>query len=151
MIRYSLICGDKHRFDSWFASADAFETLRTSRMVSCAVCGSTTIEKAIMAPSVQTAESKPAAPPVAEAQPAARPLTAPASPAEQALAELRKKIEASSDYVGRDFAREARAMHEGESPRRAIHGEADAREARGLIEDGIPVVPLPFTPKRKTN
>ncbi|SNT33401.1 DUF1178 family protein [Tropicimonas sediminicola] len=156
MIRYSLICGEKHRFDSWFASADAFETLRTSRLVSCAVCGSTSVEKAIMAPSVQTAESKPAKPreadPAPEATPPAeRPLASPGSPAEQALAELRQKIEANSDYVGSDFAREARAMHLGETPRRSIHGEANAKDAKGLIEDGIPVLPLPFMPRRKTN
>ena len=148
MIKYSLICAEGHRFDRWFASAGAYETLRASGMVGCAVCGSPQVEKAMMAPTVKPSDTKAAEPP----EPAdPRPLSAPASPAEQALAELRKRIETESDYVGRDFAREARAIHEGEAPRRSIHGEADAQEARSLIEDGVPVAPLPFAPRRKTN
>jgi hypothetical protein len=145
MIKYSLICADKHRFDSWFASADAFDSLRGAGMITCAVCGSTDVEKAIMAPRVR---SRDAAPPPPEP---ARPLSAPASPAEAALAALRRKVETESDYVGGDFAREARAIHDGDSPRRAIHGEATAQDARGLIEDGVPVLPLPFATGRKTN
>jgi hypothetical protein len=144
MIKYSLICADGHRFDSWFASADAFETLKGSGMVGCAVCGSTQVEKAMMAPTVKSSASRVTPEPE-------RPLSAPASPAEQALAELRKRIEAESDYVGREFAREARAIHDGDAPKRWIHGEADAGEARRLVEDGIPVAPLPFPPRRKTN
>jgi hypothetical protein len=77
-------------------------------------------------------------------------LTAPASPAEQALAELRKRIEAQSEDVGRNFANEARRIHEGVAPERAIIGEARPSEARALIEDGIPVAPLPW-PARKSN
>lgn len=147
MIKYSLLCAEKHRFDSWFASADAFDKLKAGGMVACAICGSTAVEKAVMAPSVRASDAQ--APPPAPAR--ERPLSAPASPAEQALAELRRRIEATSDYVGRDFAREARAIHEGAAPERPIHGEANAREARSLIEDGVPVMPLPFTPKRKTS
>jgi hypothetical protein len=161
MIKYRLICGEKHPFDSWFASADAFESLRSAGLVSCAICGSTEVEKAIMAPSVRTATSQtapdgealPEATPTATpAEPAeTRPLSTPASAAERAMSELRKKIEANSDYVGPDFAREARAIHDGEAPRRSIHGEANARDAKGLIDDGIAVVPLPFPPRRRTN
>ena len=80
-----------------------------------------------------------------------RPLGKPANPAEQALAALRKKIEANADYVGPKFAREARAIHEGSAPERPIYGEARADEARALLEDGVPVAPLPFTPGRKSN
>ena len=77
-------------------------------------------------------------------------LSAPASPAEQALAELRRRIEASSEDVGRDFAAEARRIHEGDAPARPIIGEARPAEARALIEDGIPVAALPWS-GRKTN
>ena len=79
-----------------------------------------------------------------------RPLSAPASPAEQALAELRRRIEAKSEDVGRDFAAEARRIHAGEAPERPIIGEARPAEARALVEDGIPVAPLPWS-GRKTN
>jgi hypothetical protein len=113
--------------------------------VSCAVCGTTAVEKAMMAPPVRSARKS--APKGDES----RPLSAPASPAEQALAELRRRIEANSDYVGRDFAAEARAIHDGDAPQRSIYGEARADEARALVEDGIPVAPLPFRPGRKNN
>lgn len=78
-------------------------------------------------------------------------LTAPASKAENALNELKKKIEANSEYVGEGFAAEARAIHDGDAPERSIYGEANGDEARALIDDGVPVAPLPFMPTRKTN
>ena len=70
---------------------------------------------------------------------------------EKALAKLRQEVEKNSDYVGMNFASEARAMHDGDMPQRAIYGEAKPEEAKSLIEDGVPVAPLPFTPKAKTN
>ncbi|MFC6688127.1 DUF1178 family protein [Jhaorihella thermophila] len=147
MIQYALKCADGHSFDSWFQSSDAFDKLHAAGMVACAVCGSTEVEKSVMAPRVQASRDK------AKAQPDApsRPLSEPASPAEQALAELRRRIEANSDYVGRNFAAEARAIHDGEAPARSIYGEARPDEAKALIEDGIPVAPLPFRPQRKSN
>ena len=146
MIRFSLKCAEGHTFDSWFQSADAFGKLSDAGMVECAVCGGTDVEKAIMAPRVRPARS--AAKPKSEDGGA---LSTPASPAEQALSELRKQVEANSDYVGMNFAAEARAMHDGDAPERAIYGEARMDEAKSLIEDGIPVAPLPFMPQRKTN
>ena len=71
--------------------------------------------------------------------------------AQQAVSELRRKIEAHADYVGPRFAQEARDMHDGTTPERAIYGEARADEARHLVEDGIPILPLPFCNRRKTN
>ena len=68
---------------------------------------------------------------------------------ERAVEELRQKVEANSDYVGKDFAKEARAMHDGEKPERAIYGEARLDQAKALAEDGVPVMPLPFRPKKK--
>jgi len=157
MIQFSLKCTEGHRFDSWFQSASAFEKLQGAGMVSCAICGSGSVEKALMAPRVRPARqaaeaAQPTAPaPVAEAPVAPGALTRPASPVEQQLAELRRKIEQNSDYVGMNFAKEARAMHDGTAPERAIYGEARPDEARKLLEDGIPVAPLPFIPGRKTN
>jgi hypothetical protein len=80
-----------------------------------------------------------------------RPLEAPGTDVEAAFAALRRQIEANSDYVGLNFAAEARRIHAGEAPERSIYGEARADEARALIEDGVPVAPLPFVPGRKTN
>lgn len=78
-------------------------------------------------------------------------LTVPASPAEAAINDLKMKIQKHSEYVGSDFAAEARAIHDGDAPERSIYGEAEASEARKLVEDGVPVAPLPFMPTRKTN
>ena len=75
-------------------------------------------------------------------------LRAPASPAEKALAEFRRHVEATSENVGRDFAAEARRIHEGVSAERPIIGEARPAEARALVEDGIPVAPLPWGNRR---
>lgn len=72
------------------------------------------------------------------------------SPAEL-IRKLRHEVETNSDYVGDRFATEARAIHEGSSPKRSIWGEARREDARKLVEDGIPVSPLPFTPQRKMN
>lgn len=143
MIRFTLRCDQDHRFDSWFQSSEAYEKLRAAGMIACTICGAKQVEKALMAPRVRPGGDAAASPVGA--------LTAPASPAEQALTALRQHIEANSDYVGLNFAAQARAMHDGTTPERPIYGEARADEARRLIEDGIPVTPLPFVPARKTN
>ena len=148
MIRYALKCTDDHGFESWFRSADGFDSLKAAGMVTCPICGSGQVEKAVMAPRVRPARSQ-VAPPVA-AKPE-RPLQAPGSEAEVALAKMRKHVEENSDYVGLSFAAEARKMHDGDIPHRAIYGEARNEEARKLLEDGVPVAPLPFFPHRKTN
>lgn len=144
MIQFSLRCSNDHRFDSWFQSSDAYDKLERAGMVSCAICGVTSVSKAVMAPRLRPSRDDDA--------PAPRPAAAAPQPGpEQALAALRQHIEAHSDYVGQDFAREARAIHDGTAPERAIYGEARPDEARRLIEDGVPIAPLPFIPRRKTN
>jgi hypothetical protein len=137
MIRYALRCDRDHGFDSWFGSAEAYDRLRAGGQVACPDCGSTAVDKALMAPHVTP--SRPA------------PLTAAKDPREAALAELRRRVEENSEYVGLEFAAEARRIHEGDAPERAIYGEARLDEARRLIEDGVPVAPLPFLPKARAN
>jgi hypothetical protein len=146
MICYTLRCDQDHQFESWFQSAAAFDTLSAQGHLTCAICGSASVAKALMAPAV-------ASPRPADPVPARRPdaLTAPRDPREAALAELRRKIEENSEYVGLSFAAEARAIHDGDAPARPIYGEAHRDDARRLIEDGIPVAPLPFLPTRRSN
>jgi hypothetical protein len=180
MIQYTLKCSNGHKFDSWFQSASAFDTLKARGLVCCDACGSAEVEKAIMAPRVQSGRKADAAKreaalreaqaapqaqakdnqniPAKQAQntgaPAAneRPnLRNPNSDQERMLADMKRQVEENSEYVGTSFAQEARAMHVGDAPERAIHGEANLKEAKELIEDGVPVLPLPFAPKRKTN
>ncbi|MDF1804089.1 DUF1178 family protein [Thalassovita sp.] len=151
MIQYVLKCANDHRFDSWFQSGEAFDKLKAAGMVSCSVCGSTDVEKAIMAPRVRPARS--AQPQETDTvKPPQRPdLSQPASETERAITALRKKVEETSEYVGNNFAKEARAMHDGDAPERAIYGEAKPGEAKKLLEEGVPVLPLPFSTGRKTN
>lgn len=136
MIRYALKCAGGHDFESWFQNADAFETLAGAGRLSCPECGSSEVTKSLMAPGVATSD---------------KPTLAPVSKKDAHLAELRAKVEAECDYVGASFVSEARAIHEGEAPDRAIYGEAKPHEAISLIEEGIPVAPLPFLPTRKSN
>lgn len=139
MIRFSLKCDNAHDFDSWFQSDAAFSAVQKAGHVACPVCGSGKVEKSLMAPSVRPARM------------ASKPLASPQNDLEAAMAEMRRKVEENSEYVGMNFAAEARAIHEGAAPERSIYGETKPDEARALIEDGIPVAPLPFMPARKTN
>ena len=134
MIKYRLKCNSGHDFESWFSSSEDFDRLASGKLLSCAVCGIAEVEKALMAPGVAASE----------AQQEDRPLSRPSSPAEQALRALRDKIEREAEDVGTRFAEEARRIHHGEAPERAIYGEARPAEARKLVADGIPVAPLPW-------
>ncbi len=134
MIKFHLKCDQDHQFESWFQSGAAFDKLVAAGMINCTTCGSTDVTKMIMAPAVNTSNS----------------ITAPKQ-TDAALAELKKKVEANSEYVGSDFATEAREIHDGTKPERPIYGEANLQEAKKLVDDGIPVMPLPFIPRKKTN
>ncbi|GAB5448369.1 DUF1178 family protein [Gymnodinialimonas sp.] len=144
MIRYTLKCGEGHGFESWFQSAEAFDGLAGRGLLSCAVCGGSDVSKALMAPRVTVD-----APPEADAP--ERPLSTPTHPAEAALREMRAHVEKTATYVGGNFAREARAMHVGDVPDKPIYGQARPEEARALIEDGVPILPLPGVPGDKAN
>lgn len=135
MIRYALRCAAGHDFESWFASADAYDALAAKSMVSCG-CGSTEVTKALMAPKVAAKGNR---------------LSTPTTPIETKIAELRAKVEAEASYVGPRFAEEARRIHASETPETPIYGEANLAEAKALIDDGIAVAPLPFRPKSKAN
>lgn len=170
MIRYAVRCARDHEFESWFQSAEAFDRLATAGHVTCPACGDTRVTKSLMAPRVRPARAAAEAPGAAKstaagAPPAATqpggtrpmaavpdgPLSAHRSPAEAALAALRAHVEKNSEYVGTEFSARARAMHAGEAEARPIWGEARLADAKALIEDGVPVAPLPFLPTRKAN
>lgn len=136
MIRYALKCREGHAFESWFQSAQAFDALVKAGHVTCAECGSGDVSKALMTPQV-----------VAKTDVVAKPERA--VDKDVAIAEMRKQVEENATYVGGKFAQTAREMHEGTSPETSIYGEASLTEAKALIEDGVPVVPLPFKPKQK--
>lgn len=145
MIRFNLCCENNHHFFSWFASNEMFDRLQSEGRIECTVCGVKKVEKALMAPSVSKGRSKPVASGTAP-QPADI-----EAEVKRRIGAYRRHIEETSDYVGVNFADEARAMHIGEAPERPIYGEARIDEAKALRAEGIPVAPLPFIPKTKTN
>lgn len=163
MIRYTLKCRQDHSFESWFKSASAFETLQSAGQLSCPQCGSPEVAKSLMAPQVSTArtadapenqdtEKEHATTPTPTTPPAQQSIDTPkSSQAKASLSEMRDHIEKNSDYVGSDFTKQARAMNDGEAPTRSIYGEAKLEDAKALIKEGVPILPLPFMPKRKLN
>jgi len=140
MIKYNLICRHEHDFEAWFSSSSDYEVQRKKRLVQCPHCGSSKVEKAIMAPNVSTSRKKSA---IASKQKEAMAMM------NKAAQTIRKEIEEKCDYVGERFADEARAIHYGEKEERAIYGEASAKDAADLHEEGVAIAPLPevLTPK----
>lgn len=133
MIVFDLRCGQGHVFEAWFGSSAAFAEQKAGGLVACPVCGSGEIDKAVMAPNVGPKGNQGAAAPP-EAMKAAM----------AALAAAQSKALENSTWVGTAFADKARAMHLGEAPVKQIHGQATADEAKALVDEGVPVAPLPL-------
>ncbi|HEX3406165.1 MAG TPA: DUF1178 family protein [Caulobacteraceae bacterium] len=144
MIRYALACDQDHEFEGWFARSSDFDTQTAGGLVECPMCGSHAVKKQIMAPAVAGTRKRGAAAPGAVAPDGRRQVMM------EAMAQVRRHVEDHFDYVGDTFAREARAIHEGKSENRGIYGEATPTEVKGLVEDGVPVAPLPPEPAKKT-
>jgi hypothetical protein len=138
MIRYALGCAEGHSFDSWFPDSAAYETQRKRGFVACPECGSTKVEKAIMAPAVVGGERVPVD------LPAETLIDDRRRQARAMVRRLRREIEANTDDVGPKFPEIARAIHQGDEPERAIRGQASLAEAKALIEDGVGVLPMPI-------
>ena len=162
MIVYDLFCDNGHRFEGWFASSDAFTAQRETAELSCPVCGSDSVDKAPMAPAVprkgnqQAQPSRPGGDSAVDAETAPvanAPLPVEVAKALDTLAKAQKKALKDSKWVGRRFAEESRAMHYGEQDHAPIHGEASGEEAKELLEEGVPIAPLPFpiAPPEKLN
>ena len=139
MIRYSLSCQTGHEFEGWFAGSEAFEAQRVKNRIECPVCGSTAVDKALMAPAVATSRKKDSVR-----------LAANVPDQHEAIAMLRKLREhltENAENVGPKFAEEARRIHYNEAEKRGIYGEASSDEARALAEEGIEFHPLPMLPE----
>jgi len=151
MIRFTLRCAEGHGFESWFASSEAFDRLAEENRVACPECGDSNVKKAIMAPQVRPARNASSGLPVSQVAADVAVAVTPDPEVAAAIAKLRDHVEKNSDFVGDRFTQEARSMHLGDTPSRAIHGQASPAQARELIEDGVPVLPLPFRPKERSN
>lgn len=127
MIKYNLRCQKDHHFEGWFGSSHDYEDQAESGLLLCPECGSKKVEKAIMAPAVRSSDKTGAI-----------------------AAAIREEIATQCDDVGENFTEEARAMYYGDKPSRGIYGKATPKQAKDMIEEGIPALPLPdiFDPKR---
>lgn len=147
MIHYALRCESGHSFDGWFKDSASFDKQAKRGLLECPHCASTKVERALMAPQVASRKesAKPAAVPQA---PTSKAVSNP-MPAEMRamLQRMRAEIEKNCDYVGADFADEARRIHAGESDKRGIYGETTAEEAEALSEDGIQIARIPWLPR----
>ena len=141
MIRYALLCEDDHDFEGWFGSSADYDDQHASGLLECPMCGSKAVRKAIMAPAVSGTKAQT---PVQGPPPQVQEMMM------QAAQAVRRHVEDNFDYVGDAFAREARAIHEGKAEERGIYGQATPKEVRELVEDGVPVAPLPPEPPKKT-
>jgi hypothetical protein len=162
MIRYALICDHEHSFESWFQNSAAYDKQVKRGLVTCPVCNSAKISKALMAPRLSGVKKRGQAIAAAEAAPAAdMPAAVPApaapvamiSPQKQEfrakLKELREHIVKNADNVGQKFPEEARKMHYGETEPRSIYGEASPEQAKELHEEGIEFHALPVLPEER--
>ena len=159
MIVYDLECrAGGHRFEGWFGSSADFDAQGERGLLSCPVCGSADVGKAVMAPAVprkgnQLPESAPKAGHKAPVAAGGPPIPPEVAQALHAYALAQAEALKSSTWVGEDFTEKARAMHYGEEDHAPIHGQATPGEARELLEEGIAVAPVlfPIAPPGKTN
>ena len=134
MIKYRLICVKGHEFDGWFSNSAAFDSQQADGHLACPDCGSAQVKKAVMAPAVPVKGNRQSA-----------------AQMRQMADRLNRQVEESFDYVGADFAEEARKIHYGEADERDIYGEASLSDAKQLLEEGVPVAPLPGRRRRDTH
>jgi hypothetical protein len=127
MIAYQLQCRNGHAFEGWFADSAAFDAQQSGGKLACPSCNSRKVEKAVMAPAIAGKAREQAE-------------------ARAALRALRRKVLADAEHVGEAFPEEARKIHYGEADERAIYGEASGAEVEALLEEGVPVAPLPPDP-----
>jgi len=125
MILYNLTCSSGHEFEAWFRNGDAYTEQAAAHAIACPDCGATEVRKAPMAPSLGKGVAK---------RPRER---------QDALAELRSLVQSQFENVGGKFAEEARQIHYGEAKARPIYGEATIEEVKDLLDEEIPVLPLP--------
>lgn len=136
MIKYELKCRKDHVFEAWFYDSATYDKQAAGGKVVCPICNSRKVTKAPMAPRIARSKGERAAD---EAKQVAA--------AMKALVELRDHVEKNADYVGDQFAEEARKIHYGETDKRNIYGEASNEEAKELAEEGIDVAVIPWLPR----
>ena len=150
MIRYQLQCNADHTFEAWFGNSGAYDKQVKRALIACPQCGSTKVDKCIMAPNIGTKGNKKADTQIIKA---ANNDAAEQSPSYAELRALmrrmRKEVAKNAEYVGQNFAEEARKIHYDEAEARGIYGEATMEEAKSLQEEGVEFLPLPPSPEEQ--
>jgi hypothetical protein len=159
MIHYALQCSQAHEFDGWFASSAAFDAQCARGLVECPACGDVEVTRALMTPSVPRKGSAVVPASSSEQVQSNAPEHIPSQGAmavtgeklpdhlRAALQRLRAEVERNCDYVGPEFAEEARRIHTGEATPRGIYGETTPEQAEALAEDGIAIARIPWVPR----
>ena len=145
MIKYNLKCEKEHVFEAWFKNSAAYDEQQEKGIVSCSLCGSTNTTKAPMAPSIPTKGNKRKETAITGTKGNEELATA-----MNALRELRQQVEDNCDYVGTNFAEEARKIHYGETEKRGIYGEATQAGKAELAEEGVEVATVPWLPNHNS-
>ena len=174
MIKYQLICDLSHEFEGWFQTSASFVAQNQSELITCPVCGSANVRRALMTPNLASPKRRrrPSADNVSNTNASITGMNGPlSSPSDQtnssgshdvasgvspsateigeAMAQLRqlqRKIKAEYRDVGTEFAAEARKIHYGERAPENIYGQSSDEEREALLDEGIDVVAMPWVP-----
>ena len=165
MILFDIKCNDGHIFEAWFQNNEAYEKLADRHLIECPLCGSTNVSKSLMAPNIspksnvdkvvpdnfRTGEDNHKVMVSAHTQTdndvSSEDVKRALEHMHNTMAKFRRKVEKSCEYVGTDFADEARKIHYGDSEMRGIYGETTIKETEELIEEGIDILPIPGSDK----
>jgi len=134
VIKYALKCAEQHHFEGWFSSSADFDRQKSEALLECPICGSSIVEKALMAPAIVKSGS----------------VKAPSETLAKLTEEWNAAAKKAQDYVaknfehvGKKFPEEARRQHYGETKAAPIYGEATPNEVRELKQEGVSVAPVP--------
>jgi hypothetical protein len=153
VIHYQLVCEKGDRFEAWFRGSADFDLQARSGQVTCPICGTSAVEKALMAPAVRRGAEASTETPKSEPDQDTVRLAAGPDPAladaMEAARRIGREVRQHSEDVGRRFAEEARKIHYRETAPRSIYGEATGEEVKEMLEEGIEFHPLPVLPEER--
>lgn len=162
MIVFDLKCDENHIFEAWFQNSETYENQNIENQIACPFCGSTYISKSVMAPNISPKSNQvlvvgegsndyitsdhmvsASANVPANMETSAEDVKRALEHMHQTMKKFRHQVKKECEYVGTDFAEEARAIHEGTAENRGIYGEVTLEETEELLNDGIDILPVP--------
>lgn len=153
MIVFDLLCGDGHRFEGWFGSADEFATQKERRLVQCPTCGTVDVKRIPSAARINLGAQEAAKPPKQQEPQKTQDMEGkdPFAIAQMLYSRMLDELLTKSEDVGKDFPKEARRIFYSEAPARAIRGQATQEEHEEMLDEGLPVARLPVPPTGQLN